>query len=126
MADARPRIARPLIVAVVASVLVVASFSAAVFLRRSQRDQGYSPAVYASFMEACTRDGGEPVRPVCQCIWDRATQDVPYGRFEQINDELLAQEADRGRGVPLDVPDDFGVIVQECAEQMAPVVTPSS
>jgi hypothetical protein len=114
---ARPR-ARALVGATVALAIVVAAFIAALLVRRSQRPEGYSDAVYATFMDACSRDGGEPVRPVCQCIWDRSVTEIPYARFKEINAELLAQEAEQGSGVPLHVPDDFGAIVRACADEL--------
>lgn len=109
---------RAIVGAIVVLAVVVAAFTVALLVRRSQRPEGYSDTVYATFMEACSRDGGEPVRPVCQCIWDRAVTEIPYGRFEQINAELVAQEAEQGTGVPLHVPDDFGAIVRACADEL--------
>ncbi len=111
---------RTVVVAGLILVIVATAFTVALVVRRSLREDGYTPEVHETFMTACTRDGGEPVRPVCQCIWDRAVSDVPYERFKQVNAELVAQEAEQGAGVPLHIPDDFGVIVQGCVEQVAP------
>jgi hypothetical protein len=77
----------------------------------------YSAAVEAVFIEACTADGGEPVRPVCECFYDGIVETIPFDRYEEVNRLLLASPPSDGE--PLPIPDDFEAILAECRQEAA-------
>lgn len=95
---------------VVAVVLVV------VLLAGDDEDEAaaptYTDSTEEAFLVACTADGGDPVRPVCQCLYDGLVETIPYERYDEVNDLLLA--APPAPGDPLALPDDFEEILAGC------------
>lgn len=99
------------IVAALAALAVVVVAIAAAVRPRPQAD--YDDATRARFVDACMTNGGEPVRNICVCVYDRIVQTVPFDRFEVI-DELLGSQLQAAPGQPLDLPDDVAAMLQEC------------
>ena len=61
---------------------------------------------------SCIADGGEPVRHVCECFYDGIVETVPYDRYQQVNELLLASPP--ASGEPISLPDDFEAILTDC------------
>ncbi len=66
---------------------------------------GYDAEVEANFIETCTDQAG--ARDVCQCAYDGFEREIPFDRFQEVDDRL---RDDPGA----DLPDDFVQIYTEC------------
>lgn len=99
-----------LVVVVVAAVLrLVLSGGAA--------DRSYSPESHDRFIASCSAEGGEPVRSACECLYEGIEDEVPYERFEQVDEELRSSDAD---GSPVTLPGDLDAIRVGCVEGSGP------
>lgn len=74
----------------------------------------YDDATRTRFLDACTADGGDPVRRTCECIYDGVEAEIPFDRFEEIDSQLSEQASSTGPGDPLPVPEDVQRIVDRC------------
>ena len=101
------------VAAVVAAAVVL--FGALFALRRAGGPD-YDETVRENFLTVCVADGGEPVRPVCECVWEVMEAEIPFERFMEVDRLLAEQVASVPDGTPLDIPDDIGVIVRDCVE----------
>ena len=81
---------------------------------------GYDQTTRANFMAACTAEGGDPVAPTCECIYDELVSTVPYERFVEVDEQLTRVAAPEG---DLSLPDDVAAIVEGCVAAATP--TPS-
>lgn len=107
---------RRLLLAGVAVAVVLAAAIGVVVASSGGDEGGYSSATEENFLAACTADGGEPVEPVCACMYDEIVENVPYDRFEAVNDALVAaREADPD--APVRLPRDFDEIRADCVER---------
>jgi hypothetical protein len=113
-ASPTPRRRVPVWLPVASAAVVVIVIAVVAVLVVSGDDPGYDDAVRQRFLEACTDDGGEPVRSTCECVYEGVEREIPFDRFEEIDDELVAQAAERGAGEPLTLPDDVQAIVERC------------
>jgi hypothetical protein len=109
--EKRPRDASVLIMWGALGVLVVVAVVALVVL--VTRSSGpYSRGDQDAFLAACTRDGGEPVRPACVCLWNQLVENVSYERFVEVNDLLRAQPNSS-------LPADIDAYRNSCVEQLS-------
>ena len=72
----------------------------------------YSATVEEVFVASCVADGGEPVRPICECFFDGIVEAIPYERYQEVNERLLASPP--ATGEPLPLPDDFDAVLADC------------
>lgn len=96
----------------IAAALIVVVVVVALVARPS--DPTYDDASRDRFLESCTRDGGDPARPTCECLYGRIVASVPYDRFELVNEDLARQLETLPEDEPLELPDDFQVMLDEC------------
>lgn len=108
----RSRRRLPWLVAAGVGALVIVGVVVAVLATRDQG--GYDDQTRDDFLAACTADGGDPVRPTCECIYDEMVATVPYDRFEEVDEQLTQQSGD------LTLPDDVSAIVDGCVAAAAP------
>lgn len=94
-------------------VLIVA-VAAGILIARSGTQDDYDEAVQRRFLDACTGQGGEPVRDTCECFYDRIEQTVPFDRFEDLDESLAAEASGTASGQPLNLPPDIDALLQEC------------
>jgi hypothetical protein len=71
----------------------------------SDADDGYSAELRKDFVGDCTDSG--TARKVCGCVYDALEADVPFDRFEELDEQL--------REGAIAVPDDIQQIVVTCA-----------
>jgi hypothetical protein len=90
----------------------------AIAVRPDSQDD-YDDAVRDRFLAACTTDGGEPVRNTCVCLYDAMVANVPFDRFELLDESLAAETQDRS-DAPLELPDDVQAMLDECVAAAAP------
>jgi len=91
---------RALVVAVTALALVMAGCS-------DDTPSEYNAEVEKNFIETCTDQGGDDLAEVCQCAYDRFEDEIPFDRFQRV-DERLADEPDAT------LPDDFLNLYTDC------------
>ncbi len=77
-------------------------------------DPTYDDAVQARFMEACTAQGGDPVRDTCACLYGELERTVPFDRFEEVDEQLAAQLQSTTLGQSLTLPDDVRSLLDAC------------
>jgi hypothetical protein len=99
--------------AVVALVVVIAIVAAV----RPKRQTDYDDAVRDRFLAACTAQGGEPVQDTCGCLYDQIEQNVPFDRFELLDDTLAGEVQASAPDQPLELPDDINAMLQGCIAQ---------
>lgn len=80
-------------------------------------DPGYDDATRQRFLDACTAEGGDAVAGTCGCLYDRMAADLPFERFEAV-DELLAAETVEA-GQPLALPADVQALLDACLAEGA-------
>lgn len=71
----------------------------------------YDEASRQRFLEACTADGGDDVRPACECLYAAISERIPYERFDEVHEQLL--EA-REVGEEIVLPDDMAALLPAC------------
>ena len=60
------------------------------------------------------------MQDTCECLYDEIEQNVPFDRFEVMDELLAAQlQAATGPGQPLDLPDDVNAMLQDCIARTA-------
>ncbi len=69
-------------------------------------DSGYGPDERADFVEACSA-GSAATTEACGCFYDRLADEVPYERFEQVDEQI--------RTDPSAIPDDIADMAVECS-----------
>ena len=70
---------------------------------------GYNAEVEQTFVSTCT-DRGDDLADVCQCAYDSFEREIPFDRFQRI-DERLADNPDAS------LPDDFLDLYTDCVLQ---------
>jgi hypothetical protein len=100
-----------------AAILIVVVVIAAIVRPRPQ--SSYDDAVRARFLEACTAQGGATVADPCGCLYDKIEQNVPFDRFELLDETLAIQTQTSAPGQPLNLPDDIDAMRLECVAQTA-------
>jgi hypothetical protein len=104
---------RRLAIIVAAAVLVLVGIGAVVLLTTSEDAADYDDQTRANFIESCTADGGEPVEPACVCWYDNIVEEIPYDRFEEVSDQLVALEETDPDAEP-QVPDELLALLEPC------------
>lgn len=67
----------------------------------------YNAEVEENFIETCTDQGGDDLRDVCQCAYDAFEEQIPFDRFQRV-DERLADDPDAN------LPDEFVDLYADC------------
>jgi hypothetical protein len=67
----------------------------------------YGPELRAEFVDDCT--SGSANAATCGCFYDRLAAEVPFERFEVVDEQL--------RGPAADVPPDLAAMAATCAEE---------
>jgi hypothetical protein len=98
--------------------LAVVVVVVAVLATRDGSGGGYDETTRANFMVACTAEGGDPVAPTCECIYDELAATVPYERFAEVDEQLTRATASEAG---LALPDDIAVVVDGCVAAAAPI-----
>ncbi len=70
----------------------------------------YNAEVEKNFIETCTDQGGDGLRDVCQCAYDSFVREIPFDRFQRV-DERLADDPQA------ELPDDFLDLYTDCVIQ---------
>lgn len=106
-------------------VVLVIVIVIAIALRPRPQDS-YDDAVRDRFMSACTAQGGEPVSETCACFYDRIEQDVPFDRFETLDETLgqtlatqplATQTQASAAGSAVNLPEDLNLMLTECVAE---------
>lgn len=71
----------------------------------------YDDVSRSRFIEACTADGGEPVRGACECMYDGIVATIAYERFAEVDRELSVGASS---DTPVELPDDIESIRRDC------------
>jgi hypothetical protein len=100
-------------IAVVAAVVVLAVVVGVVIASQGGDAAGYDEETRSNFIADCTADGGDPVRPACECWYSAIVQNIPYDRFEEVSTKLEAAQKKNPDAAP-DVPDDFLTLLGPC------------
>lgn len=67
----------------------------------------YNAEVEKNFIETCTDQGGDDLQDVCQCAYDAFKDEIPFDRFQRV-DERLADDPSAT------LPDDFLNLYTDC------------
>ena len=67
----------------------------------------YNAEVEENFIQTCTDQGGEDLEAVCQCAYEKFEEEIPFDRFQRV-DERLADDPDAT------LPDDFLNLYTDC------------
>jgi hypothetical protein len=110
------RSARPWYFWVALGVLVAITAIVVAFAVRPTPQDDYDDAVRDRFLAACTARGGDPVRETCMCFYDRIVAEVPFDRFELL-DETLAIQTASTPDEPLQIPDDMEAMLDDCVAE---------
>lgn len=94
--------------------VVIIAVGVIVAVTGSGDEPTYDDATRQRFLDACTAEGGEPVRNECECWYDAIVAEVPFDRFEEVDDQLTAEQAGRQPGTPLQLPADFQALLDPC------------
>lgn len=81
----------------------------------------YNADVERTFVDTCTEQSGNDLRTVCQCAYNSFKRDIPFDRFQRV-DQRLADDPQST------LPDDFLNIYTDCVLQEgggAAATTPS-
>jgi hypothetical protein len=70
----------------------------------------YDAEVEESFLQTCTDQGGDDLQDVCQCAYDSFEREIPFDRFQRV-DERLADDPDA------QLPDEFLDLYTDCVIQ---------
>ena len=91
---------RGLILRAAAAALVVAVAACG----DASSDDGYGPEGRADFVEACSAGASADA---CGCFYDRLADEVPFARFEQVDQQI--------RDDPTAIPDDVADLAIDCS-----------
>ena len=95
----------------IAIAVLVGLIALGIFLPRLQSDsndpEDYNAEVEANFIETCTDQGGDNLRDVCQCAYNSFEQNIPFDRFQRVDDRL-------SENPNADLPDDFLALYTDC------------
>lgn len=113
----KPRSGRKRTVVVAAvGVIVVVGVVVGVLIARHQPAPTYDDASRQRFVDACSADGGDPVRDTCQCIYDEIVANIAYERFTGVDAQLRAQIA---AGQRVTLPDDIDAFRVDCVARVS-------
>ena len=70
----------------------------------------YNAEVEKNFIETCTDEGGGDLQDVCQCAYDSFEREIPFDRFQRV-DERLADDPEA------QLPDEFLDLYTDCVIQ---------
>jgi hypothetical protein len=109
-ADVGPRSRRGRWIAAAAiSAVVIVGVAVAIVVTRPEPT--YDDASQQRFVTACVADGGEQVRAACTCLYTAISEQIPYDRFVEVDEELSAA---REAGEEIVLPDDIAALVPAC------------
>ncbi len=94
---------RAVVLGVVAVALVLAGCG-------SDEPTDYNAEVEENFIQTCTDQGGDDLQDVCQCAYDSFEQNIPFDRFQRV-DERLSDDPNA------ELPDDFLDLYTDCVIQ---------
>ncbi len=95
----------------VPAVVLVFVVAVGVGYLTSRPEPTYDEGTRQRFVEVCMADGGEPVRPACECLYTAITEQVSYDRFAEVHEQLVAT-LDAGDKIVL--PDDIAALIPDC------------
>jgi hypothetical protein len=102
------------VAAVIVLVVIVA-------IARPRAQSDYDDAVRDRFIGACTEQGGDGVRDTCSCFYEQIQQNVPFDRFELLDESLATQlqlqEQTDTQGEALALPEDISGMLDRCVEE---------
>jgi hypothetical protein len=102
------------VAALVVLVVVVA-------IVRPRPQSSYDDAVRDRFLDACTAQGGDGVVDTCTCFYEQLERDVPFDRFELLDESLATQlqlhEQTDAVDRDLDLPDDIAQMLERCVAE---------
>jgi hypothetical protein len=113
-----PRHKRPWYVWAGAGVAVLILVVVVAAIVRPRPQSSYDDTVRDRFLEACTAQGGNAVQDTCECFYDKIEQNVPFDRFELLDETLAVQTQTSAPGEPLNLPDDIDAMRQECVDDI--------
>ena len=70
----------------------------------------YNAEVEQNFIQTCTDQGGDDLQDVCQCAYDAFEENIPFDRFQRV-DERLSDDPNA------ELPDDFLDLYTDCVIQ---------
>lgn len=70
----------------------------------------YNAEVERNFIQTCTDQGGDDLQDVCQCAYDSFEQNIPFDRFQRV-DQRLSDDPNA------ELPDDFLDLYTDCVIQ---------
>ncbi len=117
--DTPSRRKRPWYLWATAGVVVVGVAIVVIVAVRPRPQSTYDDAVRERFLGACTAQGGEPVRDTCECFYDEIEQNVPFDRFELLDESLAVQTQSTVPDQALQLPDDINAMLQDCVARTA-------
>ncbi|MCB9373022.1 MAG: hypothetical protein H6518_09600 [Microthrixaceae bacterium] len=94
---------RAVVLGVVAAALVLSGCG-------DDAPSDYNADVEESFLQTCTDQGGDDLQDVCQCAYDSFEEQIPFDRFQRV-DERLSEDPDA------ELPDDFLDLYTDCVIQ---------
>lgn len=94
---------RAVLLGVVAVALVLAGCG-------SDEPTEYNSEVEQNFIQTCTDQGGDDLQDVCQCAYDAFEENIPFDRFQRV-DERLSDDPNA------ELPDDFLDLYTDCVIQ---------
>ena len=83
----------------------------------SKNNNHYGSGTQAAFLETCAVHQEQP-GPICSCIYDEITQQIPYDRYVELDKQM--QSDDRF------VPDELVSISADCATRLNTTTTEST
>lgn len=98
-------------VAVLAVAVVAIVMGVVLVSRDSGPTATYDAGTEQRFLDSCTADGGDPVRPACQCLYNEIVAAIPYARFEELSEQLVAAST---AGEPFVLPSEIQALVPAC------------
>jgi len=93
-----------------AAVLGVVSLALVISGCGKDEPSDYNAEVEKNFIETCTDEGGDDLQDVCQCAYDSFEREIPFDRFQRV-DERLADDPDA------QLPDEFLDLYTDCVIQ---------
>ena len=93
-----------------AAVLGVVSLALVISGCGKDAPSDYNAEVEKNFIETCTDEGGDDLQDVCQCAYDSFEREIPFDRFQRV-DERLADDPDA------QLPDEFLDLYTDCVIQ---------
>lgn len=95
----------------IVAIVVVFIIAVGVGFLTSRPSPTYDDASRERFVTACVADGGDEVRPACECLYAAVTEQIPYDRFVEVDEQLTAAQQ---AGEEIVLPEDIASLVPAC------------